>query len=137
MTAAVSRTMYSSYDTTDLSIPPRRDQHSAGLDVHYRNGSIPDSPEGRVVGLTSCQIWEGHRCDHWHVIFDGAQIADYSDAKLQWLACHETGHTVGLKHGSVDPDAGPGNVAAYQCMRYSPFPIYLGAHNATHINNHY
>jgi hypothetical protein len=132
----VFSTLFGSYDTTDLDVS-LASGHTASVDVFYDYGDVPDVPEGAAVGLWSCQTWNGHRCDHGHVIFDGAQISGYSDDKLKWLACHETGHSVGLTHPSDDSDGLPVGSTVFACMRYSPFPSNLGGHNVGHIDGYY
>lgn len=137
MLDAIDATLYGSYHTTDLTIPPR-DPHDGHVDIwyHFDDADLP----GGVIGLASCQTWSGHICDHWHVIFDDEVIAGDSDQELHALACHETGHTVGLMHPEIDDDAGGGGTWAdkYKCMlSYSPSPHLLGDHNVAHINQRY
>lgn len=56
------------------------------------------------------------------------------------MACHETGHTVGLTHLHVDDDAG-GDATwgeKYKCMNTNRgAPHLLRDHNVAHINQRY
>lgn len=137
MLKAIEDTLYGSYHATDLTIPPQ-DPHDEHVDIWYHFDGA-DLPNG-AVGLASCQNWSGHVCDHWHVLFDDEAIASYWNLPLQSLACHETGHTVGLTHPENDNDAAGGGTWSdkYKCMLSSlPTPHLLGDHNVAHINQRY
>lgn len=66
MLNAINDSLYGSYHTTDLTIPPR-DPHDGHVDIwyHFDHEYLDDLG---FVGLASCQTWSGHICDHWHVL---------------------------------------------------------------------
>ncbi len=82
MGAQVLSTLYGSYDTTTLDVVAENG-HTTGVDIYYHNGYIPDEAGGIVVGKTSCQSPNNsHYCNHNHIIFDGDQIWNATDAGL-------------------------------------------------------
>ena len=138
--AAIEWSLYNSYDTTDLDIPDNEESHSGSVDIWYHFADVAGG-----VGVSSCQTWTGHVCAHWHVLFDDGDIGNYSNVALISLACHETGHTVGLMHQSpaVFDDGNPTNSddENYRCMVTDSNPQnnsqYVGTHNVGHINGYY
>lgn len=99
-----------------------------------------------VAGRALCIVWSGTppRCSHSHIMINGAvSDAFHNNNQPQYmheLACHETGHTVGLLHGPTQPnEAGNGAWGWWACMRTGPFTPHadhrhLRAHNTNHIN---
>jgi hypothetical protein len=71
------------------------------------------------------------RCRHGHVRYKNSSLSTNTYEKA--LACHETGHSVGLRHqGSLSQ-------STVRCM-YNPVPStdpYVGTHNVNHINGLY
>lgn len=132
LAAATQRTLTQSYDTTDLTISRTTDHAQA--DVAYGVQDLPGS-----IGLYECVAWvAGNRCDHAHVYYDGPEVANYSDSDLQALACHETGHSVGLLHPADEGQ--PNNPRDFFCMiqgGYPGKPRFLGPHNTGHIQANY
>lgn len=55
----------------------------------------------------------------------------YTPHSWNWLACHELGHTVGLRHIS------PYTTSLVTCMGPGGSTGLLGAHEQGHINGHY
>ena len=104
-------------------------------------GTRNDLPEF-VFGLTGCEDdLTGSllsRCDQFYVNYHG----DFICSQSYWcntssvhtsLACHETGHTLGLLHPEDSTPAAPPGQMDYECMRtdYAMFAsIYVGAQNA-------
>lgn len=136
---ATYATLFQSYNTTDLTISIPEgvtvddDAHSVSIDVYYTNGSLTG-----LLALTSCLTWSGHLCTHWHVTYDSDALYGRSDNFLQFVACHETGHTVGLTHPNLDPEGYSSSDPVFACMTTSAgSPINLGAHNVHHINSRY
>jgi hypothetical protein len=127
--AATVATYTQSYETTDL-VTGRESPGSVNADVHY---FVDDSLPANVLGRYDCTRWlSGGRCEHALIRYHGEEVAGFSDARLQALACHETGHSVGLRH---PPNT---DTATYGCM-VNPVPNvrHMGAHNANHINSRY
>jgi hypothetical protein len=147
MTTATNATLFQSYDTTDLTIVDGS-AHTGSVDVwYYVNDNLPDG----VVGANRCNVAASDStCNHSHAAYHG----DYLE-ELGWngpgtlnadrrrkLACHETGHTVGLTHGiNAYPNAiSNSNVSTLQCMvqgTYDNPPIGMGSHNVAHVNSWY
>ncbi|MCU1496255.1 MAG: hypothetical protein JWM47_208 [Acidimicrobiales bacterium] len=136
MREATFATLFGSYDRTVLDVVYIRD-HRAHVDVAYMIKKLRDLPGRQVIGKADCRVWRRHRCDHWHVYFDGGQIAGLSQPLLKSLACHETGHTVGLTHGDMDSHGWAANDPRFWCMLYEPYPSGLGEHNVRQINRFY
>jgi hypothetical protein len=131
---AIFATLYGSYDTTNLEVLPAAN-HTSNIDVFYEFEYLPGDFYGRHRCITRATT---KRCDHAHIGFDPDVIDSYSDAKLQTGACHETGHSVGLLHGSdADPSMGDNN-SVLGCMR-NPITsvINMEDHNEAHINGFY
>lgn len=99
-------------------------------DLHFLGENLP----GDTLGLYRCSVVQGSRCGHGHIRFDEAAMDsfEYGVASRRGLACHETGHGVGLLH----PLATEADTAVHQCMmtRVNPWPSGLGSHNAAHLN---
>lgn len=132
--AATERTRTQTYETTVLTTVLT--DHS-GSDVAY---SVADNVEPGVYGYYECRNFKpsDFACDHAHIVYHGDFIAGFSDSDLQALACHETGHSFGLRH-PLEKGL-PNDGAVYGCMiqaGYPGKPRFLGQHNADHINNYY
>lgn len=70
--------------------------YSANVDVYYHQEDYPGA-----WGVNSCQNWSGHVCNRTHVIYDddvGYDPLYDSASEYKQLACHETGHGLGLMH---------------------------------------
>jgi hypothetical protein len=108
-------TMYWYYTTTDI--------HGTN-DIWYTVDPLPSG----LTGQTTCPTRQGlTECEHWHVVYAEPWWINASDTARRVLACHETGHTTGLKDGGT-----------YGCMEQGQYwNQYLGDHNRDHINSHY
>ena len=134
---AVLDSLYNSYDTTDLTVSPYG-VHDNSVDVFYATADLP----GDAVGRYQCVYPvpnNTYRCNHGHVTFDGAMGETLSDYQLKSVACHETGHSVGLTHGQ---DAYPVMANSNDVLACLQTPLAqvvptLGTHNTQHINANY
>ncbi|HZD01107.1 MAG TPA: hypothetical protein VFA46_13225 [Actinomycetes bacterium] len=131
MRTASDRTLTGSYATTDLNILKFADGHRTDLNNQYALGSMPDPS---YIGYHDCVYWVSFsktRCRHGHIRYKNSNLGNTT---YEWaLACHETGHSVGLRHqGSLSQ-------STVRCM-YNPVPSgdpYVGTHNVNHINGLY
>lgn len=119
----IRATRDNSYDPTDMYTYNDSDHNFADVasyDSHYS--------DEEWYGLASCVTANGDECSHWHIQYNLKYIDTFDEA---WhLACHEIGHSVGLKHRPPNEDADLG------CMA-RPSDNYLKIHNITHLNNRY
>ncbi len=90
-------------------------------DIIYRYGAL----SGSTVGQYICDDDSigSNRCDSSYITYDGGDLApipyqfsNYAEI-FKSLACHETGHAIGLTHGNdADPNVSA-NRAELMCMR--------------------
>lgn len=129
---AVEFTRVNSYETTALTTGLT--SHEAS-DVYY----YLDNTDRGAFGQYYCLYPEAGRpgvCHHAHIWFNDSNTGIYALTQDQRIsvACHETGHSVGLRHPLSDHPV-------YQCMnrllRPAGFPMFLGGHNAGHIDDYY
>ena len=131
MRTASGRTRTQSYATTPLNIVQFGNGHSNDVNNHYAIGPMP-SPS--LIGYHDCIYLLGTsavRCWHGHIRYKNSSL---SDETYEWaLACHETGHSVGLRHQGSLPQS------TVRCM-YNDVPRndpWLGTHNTGHITAFY
>jgi hypothetical protein len=124
-----------SYDPTDLNVSyPATVEYngSAETDIIYQ---INPNDLGSLIGLTWCDdAVGGYKCDQQYVRFVASNAVDRE------LACHETGHAVGLTHGAqADPVASNSDGALLGCMETPDTGNhpYLQSNNVDNINDVY
>jgi hypothetical protein len=128
----INLTLNGSYDTTDLNVsfhPTPTMTGSAQTDIIY--GVNPDDVLVGFIGSTWCDaVASDFRCDQ--------HFAKFEFNPSRALACHETGHAVGLTHGSdADPQVSD-NQPDFGCMRIPTSDNEsLLVHNASQINFEY
>jgi len=125
-------TLDNSFDTTSLTVSyPTTPEYtgSAETDVIYQTnpGRVPTG----ATGVTWCDnAVSYYQCDQHYVAFRSASPgAD--------LACHETGHAVGLTHGSEASPVLSNGDTRLGCMATPVFSRWLGGSNAEEINGTY
>lgn len=114
-------------------------------DVIYRSSNF--LPDG-AFGWASCEDradTNATRCDQSYVTYHGDFICQQglcdgtsSDAAKLWsLACHESGHTLGLLHPDASNPVAPTNEADYRCMRSDAAltSAVVGSENVQAINS--
>jgi len=133
--AIVRDILDNSYNPTDLSVA----YHSSGVysgtaetDIVYQGGS--SGMTGSTIGFTWCNdATDSLRCDQHYVRFR-------SDADVEReLACHETGHAVGLTHGHEASPMLANNDGRLGCME-TPNSLSwpdLESNNVDNINGTY
>lgn len=96
-------------------------------DVVWRQGAL----SGTVRGETSCEDFDGNRCDQNYLTLDLAEINKGSNDEIDEAktACHELGHSGGLTHGGASDCMLSGEVpsTAVKYRRYN-------AHHIGHLN---
>ena len=145
MTAATEFTLNVYENNTDLDVIYHDSSNvkysgSWETDIIYVNrNSLPDNVWGRAVCDDSSP--GNSKCDQFYVLYHADKIdADMPDdvRRQRSLACHETGHTLGLLHGgNADPSVS-NTQYALRCMR-TPLQSdpFLGAHTKDVINRNY
>lgn len=149
MKSAAHTTLYGSYDTTDVGPvyePTSPVTSGAGeTDIIYKYYTAPMTD----YGITYCDdnsIGNG-RCDQFYIYLNStflnsvAHQAWYTDF-TRALACHETGHAVGLTHGyNADPPQSD-QLGDLHCMRRGMYAanqtdFTVGGQNTAMINSVY
>jgi len=129
---SISATLNLSYATTDLNVSNQNPPAYTGAsetDIIYRAAPLG----GSFTGYTWCDnAVSVTACDQQYVQFDNG-------SPDRALACHETGHGVGLTHG---PDAWPAlsdTDARLGCLRRPVVAAnsLLGQNNVDNINSTY
>jgi len=144
MAAATTFTLTQSYDTTDLKVVFQTGNQVSysgccETDVIYQfQNTLP----GNVIARTWCEdAISSTKCDQHYVGYNGLWLGaniPNNVQKQRSLACHETGHTVGLVHGSDSTPAQNNNDPNYQCMRSPLNSVFtMGPHNAQQVNANY
>lgn len=101
-------------------------------DIIYREAGTPNGSAG-IYWCNDPVDGSAHRCDQGYVTMRATYLND--SAYNYSLVCHETGHAVGLVHGS---DAGiSDNDSRLGCMVLSTWPTGLGALNRENVNDVY
>ena len=74
---------------------------TCGTTAWYWSGStgIP-AGSASAIGWTKCQNLSGSKCDRFDIYFDQSWSINASQNYRNNIACHETGHALGLKHDS-------------------------------------
>lgn len=151
--SATSDSLTDSYHAgTDLSVIFHNSgtvSYSGGAetDVIY-GGTSQNLPPG-VNGWMYCddpiETWYGaatKRCDQAYVIFNRNTTSSFSFSQAKSVGCHETGHTVGLLHGSdADPFGLSDGDSSLACMRTqvpnASLNPYMKAHNVHEVDRTY
>lgn len=132
----VNSALRSEYGPTDLAITYDYSpvfSGSAETDIIYQEGS--KNIDSDAIGVSWCNdssggdgtysVWE---CDQQYVRIRGNDTIDLA------VACHESGHAVGLTHGSdADPKVSNSN-SVLGCMTTPSNYTTLGSSNASNIN---
>ncbi len=148
LSSRITATRVSSYNYTDVTMAEWGSP--SGVDVVYAmDATLADLPVPAAGQYRCDDPVDSTRCNSAHVYFENGNAyrnrtnSDY----LQKLACHETGHSVGLVHGvnSSYEGAGPNNGIStsntttwLECMISGPTDRKgLGSHQGGEINGVY
>jgi hypothetical protein len=127
--ANVFNALQRNYQPTDLTVSyPGSPSYTGSneTDIIYRRGSVPSGADG--VAWCDDAV-SSVKCDQHYVQF---RYATPGEA----LACHETGHAVGLTHGGNASPRLSNTDGRLGCMR-TPVSGGLGAQNVEMINGTY
>lgn len=127
---ATEATRTGSYETTRLTTILSNHDSS---DVYYEVETQSASYYGSYFCVT---FGASGTCNHAHITYNGPNGAGLTATQLKSVACHETGHTVGLRH-PWDVGGDDNDQATYRCTVVNGFPDTLGPHNAVHIDGRY
>lgn len=131
--ANIRWTLNESWNTTDLNVTYHSSPSYSGTsetDIIYQHN--PDRVPAGADGVAWCDGVGSNfnECDQHYVAFR-------SGSPSRGLACHETGHAVGLTHGAdASPRVSQTN-SNLQCMTTPVQTIYVGAHNVAQVNATY
>lgn len=127
--------IYNPLDTDmvgDSSNGPHTDLVNRDEDYTSYCGYTWDGPGLNYWGLTTCDsIWPSGRCDKHTVRYDNSDIDGMTADQRVGLACHETGHSFGLRHRD-----NAANDPYYQGCMYTTglYKNYLSGHDRDTIN---
>jgi hypothetical protein len=130
--ANIAWTLNNSWNTTDLNVSYHSSPVTSGgaeTDIVYQHN--PGRVPANLDGYAWCNDAVGpQECDQHYVAFR-------SVSPSRGLACHETGHAVGLTHGqNASPRVSQTN-AALACMTTPVQSDLVGSHNVGQVNSHY
>jgi hypothetical protein len=125
-------TINNSYQSTDLNFLKYGDGHNDQLNNYY---TVTNDFNEMTWGYWNCVYFTNAlqtNCKHGHIRYNGKK--HFNSTLNAALACHETGHSVGLQHFGTH-SSGP----MVHCMQTDPVPEdpYVGPHNAGLINANY
>lgn len=129
--ARISNSLNNDFDSTDLSVSYDSTPSFSGgseTDIIYdQRDDVPDDKDGLAWCDDSVSFL---KCDQHYVAF-------LSDTPSTALICHESGHAVGLTHGSDAYPARSDTSSTLGCLRNPVSPTTLGSHNEGEINATY
>lgn len=111
----------SNKSTTDVVVRDEDYSTYCGYSWHGSGGSL--------WGLTTCDSTNSaSECEKHTVRYDLSYFNAAGTTDERGLACHETGHTLGLTHRDTDS----------RCMKtFGPYPTTLAGHDVNHLTNNY
>lgn len=134
VSSAVNYTRTNVYNPTDVNTH-NASGNTATTDVVVRDQDYSTycgyswHPGGGLWGLTTCDSTNSAgECEKHTVRYDISYFNVAGTTDERGLACHETGHTLGLTHRDTDS----------RCMKtYGPYPTTLADHDINHLNANY
>lgn len=93
-------------DLSDLDVGPESSAHDSTTDIVYFDYNYTNycgfswhGSGGSVVGIAECvSLGAANVCERFDVRFDTSWTLNQYDNWTRALACHETGHALGLEH---------------------------------------
>lgn len=140
MRDATTWSLNNSYNATDLNVSyPGTPSYTGDAETDIVYQGLTNLPTG-LWGQAWCNdAVSSTRCDQHYVAFNNTMLARSSTTATmrRSLACHETGHAVGLTHGNNAYPAVSVDDPALACMIINGWPTNLGSHNVGQINAAY
>lgn len=128
----ITTALNSWYDVTTLNVVYEVSQVTTGTsqtDITYGiNGSVPPPSQGYTYCAAAVS---GYKCNRQVIHFINNTVIN------KGLACHETGHAVGMVHGQQNAPKLNDDDDRLQCMRTPTFDVGNGDWNRHQINNTY
>lgn len=90
-----------------------------------------DCPSSSQTGGPQARGW----CRFSQARYNEHYVSGDSQARARSRACHELGHTIGLRHPSDEND--PDTFASCMSTPTSASKIGITVHDTNHLNNHY
>jgi hypothetical protein len=141
--AQINATMSRSYNGTDLNTAYDSTPVFSGTgetDIVFRN-KPSDFRDSGTVGYYWCDDVAGlsssNKCDQGYI---NLRYITNTAAQMRALACHETGHAVGLLHPNDSSPAKSTTDTKFECMMNAPVAAHYGLGpdpNVTNINSVY
>lgn len=124
MAEATYLTLFGSYNTTDVGpvseLSSPKTSGSVETDIIYKYRDLGPGTYGRAE--CDDNSIGGNRCDQFYVYFN--YVFSNANDQQSWyttftraLACHETGHAVGLTHGAEAYPSISNQNSSLHCMR--------------------
>jgi hypothetical protein len=138
---AVAYVINSLVQPTDVTVQAELAAEDGNTDVVYQEANYIGSYCGIVwgpttgsyaVGYTYCASLSGSRCQRFNVMFDQSWEVVATSTDRRHIACHETGHSLGLAHPTSSSPV-------TTCMSgTTAYITYDASHEvAGHINGNY
>ena len=139
MYSAVAHALNNEVAPTDIVVKPEESSAGSGTDIVYYDADFstwcgkdwhPDDPSDAgtayVWGNSSCETLSGSKCDRNDIRFDTSYWGSASTNARRKVACHETGHALGLTHRSGS------------CMvTGSTWNTFFSSHDENHLDSNY
>lgn len=131
---AVINTIFADVAPTDITVLGEDSDPNPWTDIIYGDADYAGycgfswHPDGGTIGHTNCVALSGSKCQQFHIRFDVSWTCCQSWTEAPYnLACHETGHALGLKHRWLDG-----------CMYPHPKRSHVYSdHDRVHLNANY
>lgn len=122
---------------TDISLAAEQATPTSNTDVVYQEANYVGGfcgftwhSAGNLIGYTYCASLSGQRCQRFNIYIDQSWEVNVTNTSRRWIACHESGHSLGLTHPtSSSPTT--------TCMSSSGSTYHSTHEVSGHINGNY
>ena len=90
-------------------------------------------------GIAICAVENANDCDQFWVFMDASfidQVLGNDAEQIRGLVCHETGHTLGLRHPNVNINGATTDTCVDNSLD-GLMKDYISSHDTKHINDNY